>query len=449
MEPMRRLGRLLAVVAAAAGIIAGLGSTGVAGADAVYQVANTGGWDLNVRSAPSLSASIIGELPAGATIDIHCQTWGDEVNGLTAVWDKLTSGGYVSDYYTTTPMIGQFTTSIGPPCPSSAAPSPPPPPATTPSPPPPSSPPATTPSPPPATTPSPTRFYDCPAAGQTTFPQINVPVLVPGSKSYSLSYGKLSLSWHSVSSAGGAQCSMQSSSGALPVIINLPHLGSVTVAHSVTTARLDFLAPGATPPVCDWINLTRNCSLDADGPLMVRWTTPGFEERVDGHTVYDTGPLTFYAQANSGDVAAQLQTTELHIHETLIRHLPLILQFALVQEPPADLWVRDAKGRMTGRTRRGRVLQQIPNSRYFTNKRGYAAVLLLTVRSRHYTTAAIGRPGRAYSLSLSSVSPLVRTVHRSPRKTRMIGTASVRSATKSGRLGRHGSSPLLRFVPND
>lgn len=107
MTRLRRV--LLAVVVGAGGIVAGLGSVGVAGADssgAVYHVANTGGSSLHVRSAPSLSASVTGTLPAGATIVIACQTTGDEVNGVSDIWDQLTSGGYVSDYYVDTPGVG-------------------------------------------------------------------------------------------------------------------------------------------------------------------------------------------------------------------------------------------------------------------------------------------------------------------------------------------------------
>lgn len=275
-------------------------------------------------------------------------------------------------------------------------------------------------------------FYDCPGAGQpvaTAFPKIDVPVRIPG-KPYSLSYGELNLSWSSVSSAGGAQCSMQSTSGALPLILNLPLVGPRIVGYSVTTARLDFLGNGAHPPVCDWKKVTRNCSLNGDGPLMVRWSTPGFKEQVDGRTVYDSGPMTYYLRVNSGDVAAELPAAELYIHETLIAHLPMVMPLALVQEPPADLWVRDADGRVTGRTLGGRVLDQIPNSEYFTNGHGYAAVLLLTPGLQRYTAAAIGPAGGAYSLSISSVSPSG------------IGAATPRSAMRSGRLGPSGSSTL-------
>lgn len=105
-------GVLLAIVVTGVAVVLGPGSAVVAGADPSYQVANTGGLSLNVRSAPSLHASVIGSLPAGASVVIRCQTTGDEVNGVSAIWDQLTIGGYVSDYYVDTPAVGAFSPGI-------------------------------------------------------------------------------------------------------------------------------------------------------------------------------------------------------------------------------------------------------------------------------------------------------------------------------------------------
>jgi hypothetical protein len=105
------------------GAVASLGSAGAADASGPYHVANTGGWSLNIRSAPSLSASVIGSLLAGATIEIACQTTGDDVNGVSNIWDELAAGEYVSDYYTDTPGVGVYSQGI-PQC-SAHAPSPP------------------------------------------------------------------------------------------------------------------------------------------------------------------------------------------------------------------------------------------------------------------------------------------------------------------------------------
>ena len=66
-----------------------------------YKVVNPGG-TLNERTAPSTSATVVGSLPNGATINIVCQTTGTNVQG-SVIWDKLTNNYYVSDYYTSTP----------------------------------------------------------------------------------------------------------------------------------------------------------------------------------------------------------------------------------------------------------------------------------------------------------------------------------------------------------
>lgn len=72
---------------------------------AEYQVIGTGG-TLHVRTAPSLGAPIVGNLSDGTTINILCQTRGDQVMGST-MWDKINSPivGYVADWYTTTPVV--------------------------------------------------------------------------------------------------------------------------------------------------------------------------------------------------------------------------------------------------------------------------------------------------------------------------------------------------------
>jgi hypothetical protein len=77
-----------------------------ASADAAeYEVVGTGG-TLHVRTAPSLSAPIVGNLGDGTKINILCQTRGDQVVGST-MWDKINSpvAGYVADWYTSTPGV--------------------------------------------------------------------------------------------------------------------------------------------------------------------------------------------------------------------------------------------------------------------------------------------------------------------------------------------------------
>jgi hypothetical protein len=72
---------------------------------ATYQVVGTGG-TLHVRTAPSLRSSIVGNLRDGTSIDIVCQTRGDQV-GNSTMWDKIDQpvAGYVADWYTSTPVV--------------------------------------------------------------------------------------------------------------------------------------------------------------------------------------------------------------------------------------------------------------------------------------------------------------------------------------------------------
>lgn len=66
---------------------------------------------LNERSAPLSTAAVVGALPYYSTIYVACQTSGSLV-GHSTVWDKLTNGAYISDYWTNTPGINTWTTSI-------------------------------------------------------------------------------------------------------------------------------------------------------------------------------------------------------------------------------------------------------------------------------------------------------------------------------------------------
>jgi surface antigen len=118
--PLRPLGKVmkrrkrLAMVANVPLVLAGLliFATGMASADTNRDhIANTQGRGVNVRLGPSQQTSAIGNLSEGAAITIACQTTGDDVNG-SPIWDKLDTGGYLSDYYTSTPTIGNFSPGI-------------------------------------------------------------------------------------------------------------------------------------------------------------------------------------------------------------------------------------------------------------------------------------------------------------------------------------------------
>ena len=64
-----------------------------------------------MRSGPTATSSIVGQLQAGSTVAVICQARGQKV-GTTAVWDRISSGGYVSDYYVSTPSKTGFSATI-------------------------------------------------------------------------------------------------------------------------------------------------------------------------------------------------------------------------------------------------------------------------------------------------------------------------------------------------
>ena len=57
---------------------------------------------LNARSGPSTSAPVVTSYAPGSTVPAACQAPGSTV-GSTSVWDKLSTGTYVTDYYVSTP----------------------------------------------------------------------------------------------------------------------------------------------------------------------------------------------------------------------------------------------------------------------------------------------------------------------------------------------------------
>jgi uncharacterized protein YraI len=71
----------------------------------VYRV--TSSTALNARSGPGTSYGVVATYAAGATVSVVCQTAGQKV-GTTAVWNRLTNGAWVSDYYVSTPSNTTF-----------------------------------------------------------------------------------------------------------------------------------------------------------------------------------------------------------------------------------------------------------------------------------------------------------------------------------------------------
>lgn len=63
---------------------------------------------LNERSGPGTNYARVGQLSDGARIMIVCQTRSGSVINGSSIWDRLDSGGYVTDYYTTTPAFNRL-----------------------------------------------------------------------------------------------------------------------------------------------------------------------------------------------------------------------------------------------------------------------------------------------------------------------------------------------------
>ncbi|WP_353951882.1 glycoside hydrolase domain-containing protein [Knoellia sp. S7-12] len=74
-----------------------------------YRVTSSG--TLNVRSGPSSAYPIVGSLAANAAVSVICQARGQLV-GTTSVWDRISTGGFVSDRYVSTPSSTTFSATL-------------------------------------------------------------------------------------------------------------------------------------------------------------------------------------------------------------------------------------------------------------------------------------------------------------------------------------------------
>jgi len=97
------------MAALAVAFLALIGLAGPVAAVTGYNVIGTA--YLNMHTGPSLSAPVVGALANGTALDITCQTTGSTVLG-SAIWDRLSNGYYISDWYTTTPVVGGYTPGI-------------------------------------------------------------------------------------------------------------------------------------------------------------------------------------------------------------------------------------------------------------------------------------------------------------------------------------------------
>lgn len=84
----------------------------------VYNTCANGHCGLTIRTGPGYSNyGSMGVLVDGNAVNIVCQTSGEAVSGVdgssSTVWDRLTNGGYVGDFYVNTPgMNGAFSPPI-------------------------------------------------------------------------------------------------------------------------------------------------------------------------------------------------------------------------------------------------------------------------------------------------------------------------------------------------
>jgi hypothetical protein len=86
----------------------------------VYGTCEDGHCGLRIHSGPGYSAAypVVGTLNEGDAVNIVCQGTGESVGpsprtGVSsAIWDKLDTGGWVSDLYINTPGDGSFTSGI-------------------------------------------------------------------------------------------------------------------------------------------------------------------------------------------------------------------------------------------------------------------------------------------------------------------------------------------------
>jgi uncharacterized protein YraI/lysophospholipase L1-like esterase len=80
--------------------------TGAPSGSVRYRVANAT-IPVNLRAGPGTGFGVVGTAAPGQELDIGCQTAGTNVSGST-IWDRLTSGSFISDFYTSTPVFADF-----------------------------------------------------------------------------------------------------------------------------------------------------------------------------------------------------------------------------------------------------------------------------------------------------------------------------------------------------
>ncbi|GAB3160931.1 hypothetical protein GCM10027059_09920 [Myceligenerans halotolerans] len=71
----------------------------------------TSSTSLNARTQPSTSSPVVRTYAPGASLPVVCQSTGQKI-GTTTVWNRLTNGAWVTDYYVSTPSSTGFTSAV-------------------------------------------------------------------------------------------------------------------------------------------------------------------------------------------------------------------------------------------------------------------------------------------------------------------------------------------------
>ncbi|WP_166350161.1 glycoside hydrolase domain-containing protein [Phytoactinopolyspora limicola] len=71
----------------------------------------TSGTPLNARTGPATSYALVRTYQPGSTLSVVCQTTGQQV-GSTKVWNRLSTGAWVTDRYVSTPSTTGFTSGL-------------------------------------------------------------------------------------------------------------------------------------------------------------------------------------------------------------------------------------------------------------------------------------------------------------------------------------------------
>lgn len=325
--------------------------------------------------------------------------------------------------------------------------------------------------------------FVCPAGPLVTnFPVVTALVTVK-LKPYTVSYGKLTLTWTAVSpTPSSSVCTLRSSAGALPIFVTVtpPRLPigpplppvSVQAGTSIAVATLDFFKPGTSVagiPTCVFTSngTHNNCFLNTPGAktAVVRWHTDSFRETVNGVNLRcqpcDSGPLTFFVDVSSLfpgaplTVATLLQPLELFIHRNLIKHLPSIDRVATVQDPPNDVLVRDGHGNLTGRRSDGSVVTGIPGSIYIPAGAGNGGtVVIFNQPADTYSIEVAGGAGGAFALTASEAD--LSDDGSPPPDNDVLATRVVTEVDRQGTLGPSGrkascfsTDPAVRCIDID